>query len=317
MGEGQWDELTNKSVTSTFFQGYHWIKIWLKHFASSIQETIIVCIYENEQLIGIAPFSLNDKSLEFLTISSISDKISLSDYGDIIAKVGYERVVWKSVVAALDEYCRLHDCVVRYRYIRELSPSYSILPSIINISPIAIDVAPHIQLPNTWDAYLKKLSNHQRHEIKRKLKNAEQTQLTLLKGIANQATANHFICLARGVHLDSEKQNFFTLEVSAFFTDLITTLGSLKKLEVNFLCRGKEYVGALIVFLYKDEWLAYNSSYDPQYSYLSPGIVLFSLIMQHAMDRGIYKLDFLRGDEHYKYHLGASPQILYLIGESR
>jgi len=55
----------------------------------------------------------------------------------------------------------------------------------------------------------------------------------------------------------------------------------------------------------------YNSAYDPEYSYLSVGILSKALYIKDSIQRGKKRFDFLKGSEHYKYHLGGREVPLY------
>jgi CelD/BcsL family acetyltransferase involved in cellulose biosynthesis len=57
----------------------------------------------------------------------------------------------------------------------------------------------------------------------------------------------------------------------------------------------------------------YNSGYDPEFSGLSVGLVSKALCLQWAIEQGMTGLDFLRGDEPYKYDLGAQDQKIYRL----
>ena len=45
----------------------------------------------------------------------------------------------------------------------------------------------------------------------------------------------------------------------------------------------------------------------------SPGIVLFSAMIENEIERGAEIFDFLKGDEQYKFKHGAEPRQLYAI----
>ena len=49
----------------------------------------------------------------------------------------------------------------------------------------------------------------------------------------------------------------------------------------------------------------YNSAYEPELSRLSPGVVLVSRLIEESIEQGRKSFDFLRGQERYKYQLGA------------
>jgi CelD/BcsL family acetyltransferase involved in cellulose biosynthesis len=49
----------------------------------------------------------------------------------------------------------------------------------------------------------------------------------------------------------------------------------------------------------------YNSGFNPRYFETSPGWVLLGHMIQWAISNGREALDFMRGDEEYKYRFGA------------
>ena len=50
----------------------------------------------------------------------------------------------------------------------------------------------------------------------------------------------------------------------------------------------------------------YNSGLLPeQFGHLSTGIVLLTYLIEHAIESGHFVFDFLRGNETYKYRMGA------------
>ena len=55
----------------------------------------------------------------------------------------------------------------------------------------------------------------------------------------------------------------------------------------------------------------YNSGYDPQYAYLSVGLLSKAACLRHAIEDGRKRLDFLRGNEPYKYDLGGKDLQVY------
>ncbi len=67
-------------------------------------------------------------------------------------------------------------------------------------------------------------------------------------------------------------------------------------------------------FDHLNEILIYNSGYDPaRFAALSPGIVLNARMIEHAIQLGRTRLDFLRGDEEYKFRFGALPEPVHRL----
>ena len=63
---------------------------------------------------------------------------------------------------------------------------------------------------------------------------------------------------------------------------------------------------ALFSFTWQDQWLLYNSGYDPRnFKELSTGVVLLARCIEHAIETGFRVFDFMQGNEIYKYRLGG------------
>jgi CelD/BcsL family acetyltransferase involved in cellulose biosynthesis len=57
----------------------------------------------------------------------------------------------------------------------------------------------------------------------------------------------------------------------------------------------------------------YNSAYDPGAAATSPGVVLVDLLVRRCLVEGLARLDLLKGDEVYKFRLGARARPLYAV----
>ena len=75
--------------------------------------------------------------------------------------------------------------------------------------------------------------------------------------------------------------------------------------QLTFLSVGGRRIASGIHFVTPDAILYYNAGLDPAAMELSPGVLLVSEYIRLAIDSGRRRLDFLRGDEAYKYQWGA------------
>ncbi len=66
-----------------------------------------------------------------------------------------------------------------------------------------------------------------------------------------------------------------------------------------------------IGFDYNGSRYLYNSAYDPQFNYLSVGLLCKVLCIKESIEKGRKKWDFLKGKEPYKYQLGGQEVLLY------
>ncbi len=72
-------------------------------------------------------------------------------------------------------------------------------------------------------------------------------------------------------------------------------------------------LSAIMAFEYGGWFGLYNSGYDPDYEYLSVGLLLKALAIEFAINTGKTCYDFLQGSERYKYDLGGKDtQVCYV-----
>lgn len=303
--EREWTALVHQSHCASFFQTYAWIKCWLAHFEHTLDKTLILAVYDGDRLIGIGPFSIKNHLIAFITLTEVEENHTLSDYGDIIALAGKEDLIWQAILARIIQLKSEHGYSIKFNYLRDSSSSHAILSGMDHYQLEPVDVAPRIALPLDWATYLSTLSSHSRHELKRKMRLGEAQGLRLLQATIDPSTTQAYIELTQRVN--QQKQQFYSAAMLSFFIDLLHQPG----IELYFLQHNTSIIASLVQFPYKDDILAYNSSYDLTFNHLSPGIVLFGLTIQQAIQDKKQGFDFLRGCEQYKYTLGAVDQTLF------
>lgn len=172
------------------------------------------------------------------------------------------------------------------------------------------DVCPVATLPAgaTLDDYLATLGKKERHEIRRKVRRAEAAGEVRLDDSPDPiADLPAFIDLhqrrwgADGLFPDTEGG----AQSRVFFRRLFELFGPGGPLRLAFLTVGGKRVGACVSFEAGDAVLYYNAGVDPEARDLSPGVVMVERLVRRALERGARRLDFLRGDEPYKYEWGA------------
>ncbi len=182
---------------------------------------------------------------------------------------------------------------------------------------VAASVTPHevaavLDLSASYDEYLASLDKKERHEIRRKGRRFESVRGaphliddTSLSGLAV------FVAMHRTA--PGEKGRFMTGEMEAFFADLLLVPGA----RLDFLVDGE---GAAVAagFGFQDEraYYLYNSAFDPGAGEASPGAVLLDRLIRRAIGERLSRFDLLKGDEAYKFRIGAQRRRLYLVEAS-
>jgi CelD/BcsL family acetyltransferase involved in cellulose biosynthesis len=179
------------------------------------------------------------------------------------------------------------------------------------------EVCPLIDLPATWEDYLALLDKKERHELRRKMRRAEQSeesvQLYITEGFDTlDADLDAFITLL--VVSRPDKASFMSDQMRAFFHAAGHVAQRAGWLQLAFLRVGGVNAAAYMNFDYAGRIMVYNSGLDPKnFQWLSPGIVLMGKLIQQAIEQQRAVFDFLRGNEDYKYRLGGKDTHVYRL----
>jgi CelD/BcsL family acetyltransferase involved in cellulose biosynthesis len=175
------------------------------------------------------------------------------------------------------------------------------------------DVCPVLHLPPgiDFDGYLATLGKKDRHEVRRKIRRAEAIgEIRLTDSPDPLADLESFIDLHQRRWGD---EGLFAPtrggEASrVFFRRLFEEHGPDGPLRLAFLTVGDRRIAAGVHFRTADGFLYYNAGVDPEARDLSPGVIMVAAYIQRAIAEGCSRLDFLRGDEPYKYEWGATDE---------
>ena len=172
------------------------------------------------------------------------------------------------------------------------------------------DVCPVVTFPTGVDmeGFLATLGKKERHEIRRKVRRAEAVgEIRLDDAQDPLADLEAFIDLhqrrwgADGLFPPTPGG----AQSRVFFRRLFELFGAGGPLRLTFLSVGDRRIAAGIHFETEDGILYYNAGVDPDARDLSPGVLMVHAYVERALVAGKRQMDFLRGNEGYKYEWGA------------
>ena len=172
------------------------------------------------------------------------------------------------------------------------------------------DPAPAIDLTNitTFDEHLERINKKDRHEIRRKVRRGEGAGVTISAKVHAVDDLAEFINLHRarwghhGLFTEDEKgarDETFMRELFSRAPENLITIAVARNLEFGAFAAG--------LFLRDATGIRYwNAGGELAARALSPGILLFAHGLQMAISERKQTFDFLRGNESYKYEVGAA-----------
>lgn len=172
------------------------------------------------------------------------------------------------------------------------------------------DVAPFLQLPDTYEEYLAHLEAKLRHEIRRKDRKLRATLPEVRLVDSTEETMTEDLGRFMQLHRSSrgEKGRFMVPGMELFFRRLGAELIPDGTLRLAFLETDGVKIAAACGFRWRDRFLLYNSAYDHAYRAVAPGMVLITELIRTSIEEGRRGFDMLKGDLPYKYRFGARPK---------
>jgi CelD/BcsL family acetyltransferase involved in cellulose biosynthesis len=316
---GEWNDLLKRSTFDTLFLTWEWQRTWWEHLGEG--DLLLITLHDDQgHLIGIAPL--------YRTVSARGERklnivgcVDVSDYLDIIVAQGREKEVYSALLNYLDSAEVARWDAAELCNVPEISPAHQALAEMAvergyEFRTLIEDVCPVIDLPATWDEYLASLDKKQRHEIRRKMRRIEREANVHWYIVDQDRNLSEEIEAFIELHQKSsaDKDDFMDERMKGFFRAVAHVLHPPGWLQLAFIEVDGKQAASMLNFDYEDAILVYNSGYDPQrHAHLSPGIVLLAYCIQHAIELGRARFDFLRGDEPYKYRFGAKETKVYRL----
>jgi len=309
-----WNALLAESMTNVPFLRYEYLAAWWQTLGGGEWKDAalsLVTAHEADRLIGIAPLfrTANHDGLPALMLLG---SIEISDYLDVIVR---KEDLSRFLGGLLDELASQPPdawSVLDWYNLPDTSPTLAALKEESakrgwTCTEEIYKPTPSIPLPGDWETYLAGIDKKQRHEIRRKMRRAEESDQQVRWYIVEEES-----------QLDSEIDAFLALmandpEKAAFLTE--TMRAQMRATVHNAFREGYLQLAFMEVFGqkaagyfnldYGNKIWVYNSGLDRTFMELSPGWVLLGYLLQWANEHKRAEFDFMRGDEDYKYKFGG------------
>jgi CelD/BcsL family acetyltransferase involved in cellulose biosynthesis len=301
-----WDALAETAPRMTAFQSPAWQGALAQPFVRANRYRLVT-LNEGAHLAGVIPLQVNrGGSLE-------TPGEMISDYLDPLIETADPAAGWSALLALLRSLPGGGAKEVILPNARADAPCRPTLAAVCKtegyeLSDEPSGTASRIALPKTWDDYLARLAGHDRKELRRKMRNAQTKAAGRLKVYESDDLA-----------LPQELDRVFDFMKSAggakgikatwmyrpLFKRALPGLIAGRRLRLYSLILDDQPAAGLICFPATQGPMMWAGGWNPEFSKLSPGIVLFGMAIQHAIEQGAATFDLLRGQSRYKSELGA------------
>lgn len=295
----RWNSIAanNKLYAPFFSQAWH--SLWFEVFGQGWQPLTLLI---NNAV--IAPLARQGNLVTF------SGGREIADYLDIIGPDKEKPSAWRKIIS----YCQTRGIKqLKLFNVPESSATLSFFRQRVKTTPTIMiereDTTPVIRLPDSWEKYLSNLSRHNRHELRRKLRNFEKSYPNLTLSVSknpSEEITDFLSLMAQSL----KKKTFLTQKMKLFFRKLPNAFP--KKIILFFLKSGGKKIASILAFRENNSLLAYNSGYNRE-KFSVAGLYLKAMSLKWAIEHGIAEYNFLQGSERYKYELGGRDFFVYSV----
>ena len=291
-----------------------WLRAWFDEFGGDREPVFIRT--GGEEVTGIAALMREDARLTFMGDSSVCDFMDFLIDPDRV-DAAYQGL-W-------DEICQREWSELELWGLMETSPTRDAVKTLAakagySFREEAEAVAPRLSLPGTWDEYLAFLGKKDRHELRRKMRRLLEGGAAIdLRVVTEQSEVSAAIEEFLALHTASrqDKADFMSDGMGQFFRRMASAMAGAGLLRLFMLHVNSRPAAAVLCFDAGNCLYLYNSGYDPSLAGLSVGLVSKAQCVVWAIESGKQCLDFLRGNEPYKYDLGAVDRQIFTISVRR
>ncbi len=279
-----------------------WLKSWWRHFGAD-NESLILLVSEGTRPLGVAPLMVRRGIARFI------GSIDLCDTGDFIAAPGGRDFFSREILGFLEAE-GVH-CLTLERVRPDSLVYHDLVPAAREkgwrVSVTQETASVQTDLPASWEEYIQSLVGKQRHEVRRKLRRANEAgvrvQSNARTGSETEAAMDSFVHLFRQSREDKKK--FMTDAREGFFRTLAAELSQFDMLSLHTLTVNDSQVAAVFCVEIGKTTYLYNNGFDPRFRTISLGVVSKIETIRASIEAGKAVYDFLGGTERYKFHLGG------------
>ena len=305
--EQEWRQCENNGDVPTMFQTFDWIKTWWKYFGFR-GEKVLLAIYENGLLIGIAPLyatRMIKRRIPFFKML-LPMGSGESDYTGFVLKKKHER----TALLALLDYLRTQRWIIfRIGDVQRESPTARFLAEAAAASRLHVAIfdhtsCPYIALPSNPDEYMVSLDNHFKKNLRSRTNRIHEL------GKVN------FTVAPRDMNIPDAMRAFFNLHesrwalqgqqgalsgeaVKAMHAEAAERLS--RYLYIGFLELNGKKIACQYGYTYNNTRYSYLRGWDPEFKKYGVANILLMHLVGEAIKSGVREYDFLRGNESYKF----------------
>ena len=310
------------------FRRSEWLATWWRHFRRPDDELFVPAIYEQDRLVGLAPWYLARDRWQGRVVRLLGTGKVCSEYLTVLAAGNRHQIVGRLAAWLTGEAADKWDMLD----FDGVPQSDTMLASLVDsLSAAGCRVFRQgreqiwrLTLPRTWNELLSHVSKKRRAKIRAQEREFFDSGRATVETADDDAGILHGLDVLKRLHQArrgslGESGCFSVPQFDGFLGDAATRFQRFGQLRLQWLEIDRQPAAVEFDLLGGDTLYYYQTGIDPRFAEISPGWLLQAASLKRAIAEGRREFDFLRGDEAYKSTWGArpSPLVQYRIAARR
>ncbi|HVW69753.1 MAG TPA: GNAT family N-acetyltransferase [Steroidobacteraceae bacterium] len=308
-----WRELQGASPNHTPFQSWEWNYSWWRHFGRPGRLRLFI-VERDGRLIGVAPLFLATRYLGWPLHHLAFIARKRADYLDFVVRAGHEREFFEELCPRLLAGSREWRCID----VRDFPESSTNLPHflraasasfpLISVQPAESCVA--VSLEATWESFVATLGKNARRNVGRYRRHLEADFPIELRIPATpderERCFNDFVRLYRSLRESEDGAPVYgSAPALAFEQDICRRGAEAGWFRLYLLYAGGQPVSGCLGYVWNRKFYAGLMARAPEFEKYSIGMTLSGMAIQDCIANHWTEIDFMRGDESFKYQWGG------------
>mgnify|MGYP001821081543 CR=1 FL=1 len=323
----QWDNVARMWDCLSWgspFRSRAWHRSWWNAYGNN--RTLFILQVDNDQgvVIGFAPWFIERTLSQGRVVRFLGSGEACSDYLGVLATPEYIDQVAEALAHWLSchvgnglgpafdwDLLDLSGVDAKDKGIQRLAEQLAVRGN--QVHRRAGDRCWRIELPSSWEQYLKRLSKSHRKQVRRIERRYLENGLARLHTERSRDDVVKAMPLLVDLHQQrrqsvNEPGCFASEAFSLFLHEAVEQLADQDAVELHWIEIDGQAVAAELHFIGGGVTYAYQAGVLPEALDQEPGRIMNVAVLKHYMAEGQSAFDFLRGDEPYKAHWRATPR---------
>jgi len=280
--EHDWNKLYEKSVRTTIFSSWDWMFTWWEVFHDELSRKLyILCLYDGDELLGIAPFHIykhypkslvQGKTLQFIASGNKQDENVTSEYLDFIVLPEKE----SEMVVAVSEYLVKHKRqwdFADFEYLLEdalILDCFKVKTKIARVEKQE-GVRFYISPKKSFDEHKPLMGKRWRKMLDRKNRILERDHEVSIVTTDTEESLEPALALLADMHCSRIKDKvgycaFDSKKFTQFHRTILKRFSPQNKAVIKTLYIGEEPLAIYYVFVDKGQWHYYQSGFYSEHA---------------------------------------------------